>query len=396
MGENGEYTKVAGNSGGGASSADKISYDNTQSGIEATNVQGAIDTIKAEFYEEIDHVNTSLEGCVKAPDASEGEIARIGDSLYVAEIDENGKPTKWAYEKPDPLAPIMNKDISELTYDEIATIVRAGRAEEKFKIGDQIVTTYTTTNGTQYEMPFDVVAFRKSELEDGSIVPSMIIQSHYATVESIQFDAPESSSSDINVRECGWNRWMYSGIRQWLNSDANKGAWWKSTHSGDVAPTQHGTYNGFMKGFSTDFLNILKKTKHETALNYAYPSGSSRPCVYDVTYDTFFLPSMKEEHCCNAANPYYWDDSDREGSTWEYWIQRKGEAPQKYSSSTGDINTNSIRYSLADKSTAKTVWLRSANRDYSSVEYNIRNSGNAIHYACFDSSSCSAPAAVIC
>lgn len=61
------------------------------------------------------------------------EPAEVGNQLYVAEIDEDGKPTKWTYsepEPPDPLAPIMDKDISELTYDEIAMIVRAGRAEE--------------------------------------------------------------------------------------------------------------------------------------------------------------------------------------------------------------------------------------------------------------------------
>lgn len=371
-----------------SNTADGISYDNTESGLEAVNVQSAVDELAENKADK-----TEISNVVKAPN---DETARIGQSLYVAEVDEDGKPTKWTYsdpEPPDPLAPIMDKDISELTYDEIAIIVRAGRAEEKFHIGDQIITKYTDTSGTQYDMPFDVVAFRDVELEDNSTVPGMIIQSHYATVENMQFDAPEPSSSDSNIQSYGWNRWMYSGVRQWLNSSANKGAWWKSTHSDDIAPSQLSSINGFMKGFSTDFINMLKKTKHETALNYIYPSGSETVYVYDTTYDTFFLPSLKEEHFRSANFPNRYDDSDREGSTWEYWIQRKGETAQDFSPSYAD--TSAIRYSLADRSTAKNVWLRSASRSSSHYEFYVvtggycGTSGSSISFYC-------APACVIC
>lgn len=290
-----------------------------------------------------------------------------------------------------PLGPIMDKDISELTYDEIAMIVRAGRAEKKFKIGDQIVTKYTDTSGTQYDMPFDVVAFRNVELEDNSTVPGMIIQSHYATVEDMQFDAPERSSSNNDVKNYGWNRWSYSSIRQWLNSSADKGLWWTSTHTEDVAPAQLSSVNGFMKGFSSDFINMLKKTKHETTLNYIYPSRSASTYVYDTTYDVFFLPSVKEEHFQYSSQPTYWDASDEEGSTWEYWIQRKGSTPIEYN--TG--NTVSIRYSLADKSTAKRVWLRSAGRNQSSTEFCVNTTGSYGYGFSYNTNAC-APACVIC
>ena len=293
----------------------------------------------------------------------------------------------------DPLAPIMDKDISELTYDEIAMIVRAGRAEEKFQIGDQIVTKYTDVNGTQYDMPFDVVAFREVELEDASKVPGMIIQSHYATVEDMQFDAKEPSSSNSDVKNYGWNRWSYSNIRQWLNSDANKGSWWTSAHSTDAAPSNLSTVNGFMKGLSAEFIGMLKKTKHETALNYIYPSGNQNTYVYDTTYDVFFLPSMREEHCQYSSQPTYWDGSDKEGTDWEYWIQRKDSTPQDYGSNYA--NTNAIRYSLSDKSTAKRVWLRSALRLNSNSEFLVYTTGivnsnsSNLSYGC-------APACVIC
>lgn len=319
------------------------------------------------------------------------EKANIGNELFVAEVDSEGNPTRWTYkysEIPDPLAPILGKDISELTYDEIAIIVRAGRAEEKFKIGDQIVTTYTATNGTQYEMPFDVVAFREIELENGNKVPGMIIQSHYATVESMQFDAKEPYSTNDDVKKYGWNRWSYSGIRQWLNSDKEKGQWWIRAHANDIAPAEAGTYNGFMKGLPIDFLNMLKPTKHETALNYVYPSGSIDTYVYDTTYDVFFIPSLKEEHCRHIN---LWDGSGREGTGWEYWIQRKGSTPQDY----GVAYTNAIRYSLSDKSTAKIVWLRSAYRPNSYMGYVFHTAGNLNNGYSYGSYA-SAPACVIC
>lgn len=286
-------------------------------------------------------------------------------------------------------------DPSKLTYDEIADIVRSGKAEEVFKIGDQIMTTYTDTDGNRYDMPFDVVAFREVELEDASKVPGMIIQSHYATVEDMEFDAPEPLSSNSEVKSSGWSRWMYSGIRQWLNSDANKGSWWTSTHTGDVAPTQLSSVNGFMKGLPTDFLNMLKPTKHETALSYLYPSGTASTYVYDTTYDVFFLPSLKEEHFKYSSQPAYWDGSNKEGSTWEFWVLRKGSTAQDIGLSYA--NTNAIRYSLSDRSTAKNVWLRSTRRGKACSEWSVGMAGSYGSADCHLTSNFGcAPACVIC
>lgn len=369
--------------GGGASSADKVSYDDSKTGLNATNVQSAIENMKDEFHTEITHVNTSIAGKISVPEMAEGQIAKIGQVLAVKAVDDDGKPSEWeCVDAPSGI------DISMLAYSQIANIVRIGKAEQYFKIGDQILTTYTDTDGNQYVMPWDVVAFRTVELENGSKVPGMIIQSHYATVEDLQFDAPEPSSSDVNVGIFGWNRWSYSGIRQWLNSNANKGSWWKSTHSGDVAPSQLSSVNGFMKGLPTDFISMLKKTKHETALNYIYPSGNENTYVYDTTYDIFFLPSVNEEHCQDSSQPTRWDSSGREGTAWEYWIQRKGSTPTTFSS-------YAVRYSLADGSTGKGIWLRSAHRNEPIANYAISSRGSTTSYLTYGSYGV-APACVIC
>lgn len=85
----------------------------------------------------------------------------------------------------------LASSVNALTFEQIAAIVQHGLAEEVFAIGDQITTTYTYS-GTEYEMPWDIVAFETVTLEDGEEVPGMILQSHYATCESLMFDGYEA------------------------------------------------------------------------------------------------------------------------------------------------------------------------------------------------------------
>ena len=69
----------------------------------------------------------------------------------------------------------------------VAHIVRKGDAEKVFDIGDQLITEYTSTAGTKYAMPWDIVHIGPATLEDGEVVPGLWIQSHYATIEEILF-----------------------------------------------------------------------------------------------------------------------------------------------------------------------------------------------------------------
>ena len=59
----------------------------------------------------------------------------------------------------------MSKD---LTWQDISSIVKAGKAEKYFNIGDQITTTWkdTANNNTEYEVPLDVVAFQDVTILD--------------------------------------------------------------------------------------------------------------------------------------------------------------------------------------------------------------------------------------
>lgn len=92
------------------------------------------------------------------------------------------------------LSVIANAGINEqMTLEEIFKIVKAGKAENIFSIGDQIVLPWTDIDtGITYQVPHDVVAFPDVYLRDGEEVPAMFLQWHYATPFGVQFDAPEA------------------------------------------------------------------------------------------------------------------------------------------------------------------------------------------------------------
>ena len=296
--------------------------------------------------------------------------------------------------------------IGATDYETIAKIVRAGLASTYFHIGDQIVTTYTDTSGNEYEMPWDIVAFNDATLESGIVVPGMVIQSHYATVEEIQFDAaeptrPAEQDYQGKIAQYGWNRYSMSEYRQWLNSSAAAGNWWTAQHEYDAAPTQANTVNGFMHGLPAEFLAMLKPVKVETARNYRDPdtAQASGTYEYDTTYDTFWLPSKEEEY--TAVN----DPNHREGYAWQYWknvltdpaLEINESLPQQ--NYAGAEVTHAIkvhrRFALNNQSTSVVVRLRSCTRNYSNGVWNISTAGN-VSYQTANSSYRCAPACEIC
>lgn len=296
--------------------------------------------------------------------------------------------------------------VSPTDYERIAHIVRSGRASDYFRIGDQIITTYTDTSGNEYEMPWNVADFREVTTESGIVLPGMILQSHYATVESIQFDAPEPdrpAEEDYSgqIKQYGWNRYANSGQRQWLNSAAGVGEWWTAQNDYDVAPSQLGTVNGFMRGLPAAFLTMLKPVKVETVRNYRDPDTAqeSGTYEYDTTYDTFWIPSREEDYI--APN----EPNHKEGTAWQYWVNtltapalEKGESlpQQTYSSAEVTHALLAHRYfSLDNHSSAVAVRLRSCTRTYSYHTWAVYSAGHVHGYSAYASYRC-APACAIC
>lgn len=71
----------------------------------------------------------------------------------------------------------------------IRKLVRTGNAANVFAIGDQINVPWTDkATGTQYVVPMDVVHHGEATLKDGTVVPAMYLQWHYATPFGVQFN----------------------------------------------------------------------------------------------------------------------------------------------------------------------------------------------------------------
>lgn len=111
------------------------------------------------------------------------------------------------------------------------------------------------------------------------------------------FDAIESGNSDSNRKSYGNNRWIYSNIRQWLNSGASAGAWYSAQHSADAPPTNANVWSnyneydaeaGFLAGFSTNFVAALLSTTH-TVGKASVDGGGTESCV-----DKIFLATCTE------------------------------------------------------------------------------------------------------
>lgn len=306
-----------------------------------------------------------------------------------------------------------NAHLSELvhlyandTWEEVQGNVKAGKGRALYNIGDEMVTNYTM-GADVYEMPW-VVVQNDIEVEwgDGTKHPGLVLQSKYATVEEIQFDAPEENVVDLNdepnaldgwyywgktgttytkltvetgdalpttydiVVKCainhldvvryGYNRWKDSAYRQWLNSDATAGNWWTAQHPGDKPPTQLSTRDGFVKGLDADFLACINPIKVHTACNTVTDGG-----VTDTTVDRFFLPSIEEIYGVPQA-------AGVEGEYWPYWKTITG------LSEPSNAANDARKIPGLNNKTGAAVFqrLRSAARGYSYYVWSVSAGGN--------------------
>ena len=118
----------------------------------------------------------------------------------------------------------------------------------------------------------------------------------------------------------GSNNWRHSALRKWLNANRNvaAGSWWSKTTPFDKAPS-YSSYLPFQamladdsQGADCTLLDVVGPVTIRTTLNniknpdnadyYLDADASGQYSVasrlsYDVTEDTFFLPSTKEIHC---------------------------------------------------------------------------------------------------
>ena len=377
-------------------------------------------------------------------------------------------------------------------WNEIKEIAESGEANRHYTVGDQLIDKYTDPDNsitTVYSNPFDIMDFRNVEKQDGTIVPGIIIGTHYTQLVSMQFSGwqaflytatglpvgtynfivatpwskltagtyqftltqplpaggqivgvkrwpdveiptwtmdtfasatmttkietvqiiPGNSgqalgtvlpqvtvdgSATIDGESKTWklngyqqaaygnNRWKYSAIRQYLNSDANAGEWWHPQHVLDRAPDIAGTKKGWLAGTPEEFRGVLTPVKVLTAIPNANESAGEPK--YDVTYDKVFLPSLNE----NYITP-----QEVEGEPWEYWMEINGTATKfpLY------VDTPALKVFQLNNHNATTYrWMRSCYRGDGYRAWRVAPSGNVYSFHAAYYSFASAPDCAIC
>ena len=180
---------------------------------------------------------------------------------------------------------------------------------------------------------------------------------------TLNFATRNGNLNSMQETGYGWNRWKTSAIRQYLNSSAPIGAWWKAQDEWDIAPNELTTKAGFLSGCPEPFINAIKPVEVKTYINTVYDSTQQAE-DYDLTYDKVFLPSLEEMY----INPQKFG----EGEVHEYWKRRSGRTQPFAQRNT---YPELIHYAVDNHASAQSVRLRSANRDNANDTWFVNSSG---------------------
>lgn len=174
--------------------------------------------------------------------------------------------------------------------------------------------TYTQlTAGTDYENGDDIATWQTTEGQ------TVYTKNHADRISS------------------GCNSWLMSNIRQGLNGRGS--ALWTPQNEYDVASSHSFYTTGFLAGFTDGYLANVMPVRNKTARNTVSAISGGGGGGYDMTLDTFWLPSMKEVYNTNI-------NSIAEGSQFSYFK---------------DVaTTNTDKIQVDEGGTARNVFLRSS------------------------------------
>lgn len=198
----------------------------------------------------------------------------------------------------------------------------------------------------------------KTQIE--TITPTFTKTDSATNLGTQHLNKREGNLNSTQEMAYGWNRWKTSALRQYLNSEAAKGAWWTAQDEWDVAPDQLKDKAGFLSGCSADFLSALQIVKVTTFANTVNDGGGE-----DTTYDRVFIPSMEQMYCAPQIKG--------EGTYLEYWKQRSGATAPLAQWGT---YPNIITYAVENHTSPQIIRLRSASRGSASSTWCVYSSGS--------------------
>lgn len=184
------------------------------------------------------------------------------------------------------------------------------------------------------------------------------------------FDAIEQSNSDSNRRSYGNNRWIWSNIRRWLNSQAGAGAWYAAQHGQDAPPNNANVWSnyneyeqeaGFLAGFSANFLAALLTT-NRTVGKAQIDGGGTETCTDKIFFATSTEVGLSGDVTAGSKLALFTDDNSRKAKP-------TAECVSKSEYQTSSFNVNDPWY----------WWLADA---YASNSYDVRhvNSSGAMDW----------------
>lgn len=184
---------------------------------------------------------------------------------------------------------------------------------------------------------------------------------------------PNGNLNGLHAVGYGDSHWWKSAYRQYLNSDAAAGEWWKPQDEWDMKPDQADTVPGFLAGFSDDFKAALTRVKVVTYGNTVTDDGSAV-----VTYDKIFLPSLQEIYC--------WPQAAGEGTYWPYWKERTGAKTPQAPFQTYPLR---ITRNLAQRTVGRVVRLRSTGRGLGNISFYVDSRGYVGYWSATRADRCS-------
>ena len=238
------------------------------------------------------------------------------------------------------------------------------------KVGDEIV-TYHSRYGY---IPFIAIGKDHDAPDTVTILSKEIL-------ELLPFDAREINNSYSNKQKYGNNRYRYSNLLQWMNSEAEAGQWYTSKHSADQSPTSDNVWDnynpyvdkeGFLHGFSEEFKRQLVTVNKITAKNTVTDGGGS-----EIVSSKIFLLSTTEVGLANENNI-------AEGTIYEYFSNNNTNAQRVAYPSIYCLN-NAGGFTDTDFVEGKGWYylLRTHYSSHSSSERGVHLDGSLNHYGAY-------------
>ena len=184
--------------GGGASSADKVSYDGTESGLSAVTVQAAIDELAAEKCD----MSVIAGDFDSTKSYNFGEYVIYDEKLYACSAATTGAwdVTKWRTVTVGEVLTNLRGVLNPLTdVDAVADLVKKGELLDVMKYGDEIVFDWENGSNT-YEFPMHFCHLETVKDENDNDVNVADFECSYVLPIDTVYDAAEaiySSETDL-------------------------------------------------------------------------------------------------------------------------------------------------------------------------------------------------------